>query len=216
VRHPDVAANAAGEFLVNWSQPGSASPLVGRRLGEAPVPCMAAPKAGCREPTAARKGIFRFKQGPTPARSTLTWRWLKGAAAGPEDFGDPFHTHSYAFCVYDSSATAQPLIGAAVPAGGACGALPCWSVLSGERVNYFDKIQFVGGMRLIQMAPGIVGSARALVQARGEDLVLPTMPLAPPVTVQLQVANGECWTASYDAFIKQNIAGAFRAQPDPG
>jgi hypothetical protein len=33
---------------------------------------------------------------------------------------------------------------------------------------------------------------------------LPATPLTPPVIVQAQGANGECWSGTYDAFIAQN------------
>ena len=68
-------------------------------------------------------------------------------AGDPQDFGDPFTTDSYSVCLYDSSANPQPLYEAAVPGSGACGSIPCWSVLSGQRVDYFDpKAQFVKGI----------------------------------------------------------------------
>ncbi len=218
VQFSGVASSAAGEFVVVWSQYDSyfdqAFEVEGRRLGEAPVPCTPAPKTtGCREPTIAHRGVFRFKNNGSPAQRNLVWRWVRGQATSEEALGDPFTTDSYALCVYDASARPQPLISTAVPAGGACGNAPCWKVLSGNRIDYLDGVRYVDGMELIRMKPGDEGKASALVRARKEDLELPSTPLIPPVTVQLQVANGECWTAEYGEFIKKNEGGVFKANP---
>jgi hypothetical protein len=211
-----VAASAAGNFVVTWSQYNfetSATGVVGRVLGDAPLPCAPTPMTECREPTIPGRGVFRFRHGGPRTRS-LVWRWVRGQAADPEDFGDPFTTDSYALCVYDASASPQPLLETGVPAGGACGAIPCWQTLSGQRIHYFDqRLGFVEGLRLIRMTPGIDGRTRVAVRARGEALELPPVPLTPPVTVQIQVSNGECWSAAYSTFIRRNDAGVFKASP---
>lgn len=210
----DVAASAAGDFVVVWSEAGYyAYRVMGRLLGEAPVACTPAPKMGCKEQTVSKRGVFRFKKHDPARRNTLVWRWVRGQATDVEDLGDPYTTDSYALCVYDASANPQPLIDAAVPAGGACGKIPCWRELGGNRIDYFDRERFVGGMEVIRMKPGDTGRSRVLVRARKEDLALPDTPLTLPVTVQLQVANGECWTAEYSAFVTKNAAGVFTAKP---
>jgi hypothetical protein len=194
--------------VVVWSQYDYAFEVEGRLLGVAPVACTAAPKTGCKEQTVSKRGAFRFK---SSSRNSLAWRWAKGETVTAEDMGNPFATDSYAFCVYDESADPQPLISAAVPAGGACGAAPCWRALSGGRYDYKDRDAYVDGIGLIRVKPGDAPRSRALVRARSENLDLPSTPLTPPVTVQIQVATGTCWTASYDAFVKRNENGVFRA-----
>ena len=42
---------------------------------------------------------------------------------------------------------------------------------------------------------------------------MPVLPLTPPVTVQLQGANGQCWGATYSA-PSVNDTGEFKAQTD--
>ena len=100
--------------------------MVGRALGEAPVPCTPEPKVGCRSTTRPGTGVFTFRERSNPAQSTLGWKLARGAAAEPSDFGDPTETDSFSFCVYDGSARPQPLLEAAVPADGACGKIRCW------------------------------------------------------------------------------------------
>lgn len=216
-RH-SVAATAAGEFMVVWGGYRYSSytyGVDGRQLGEAPVISTAAPKTGCLEPTTSGRGIFRFKKEPNPARSTLSWRWTKGQEVTPAHLGDPRTTNSFAFCVYDSSAAPQPLIDLAVPAGGGCGKLPCWRPIGADalRFDYFDLARFDGGIESVRVMAKPEGRGRALVYARKGNLALPTTPLTTPVTVQLQAANGTCWSAAYTTDVLLNAAGAFKARP---
>lgn len=53
------------------------------------------------------------------------------------------------------------------------------------------------GLTFIRLKPGATGKARVLVRGKGSTLALPTLPLTPPVTVQLHTEHGECWTAAY-------------------
>lgn len=138
---------------------------------------------------------------------------MRGETTTVEGLGDPFIADSYAFCIHDASANPHPLISAAVPASGSCGPLRCWTTLSGSRIDYPDRERVVGGIELIRMKPGHERLAGALVRARTEDFMLPDTPLRPSVTVQLQVANGRCWTAEYAVFIGRNEGGVFKAQP---
>jgi hypothetical protein len=159
--------------------------------------------------------VLTLKKASNPARSRLTWRFARGPQATPQDFGDPFTTDSYSVCLYDGSANPQPLYEAAVPGSGACGTIPCWRELSGQRVDYFDpKAQFVNGITEIRLTPGNAGRSRAMVQGKGSRLVLPDTPLTTPVTMQLQGSHGECWTAEYATRIRQNGNGLFKANPD--
>ncbi len=50
-----------------------------------------------------------------------------------------------------------------------------------------------------------------VLTARRRNLDLPATPLTAPVTVQIQAANGTCWTAEYGAHIRKNTGGVFAA-----
>jgi cysteine-rich repeat protein len=214
-----VAADAGGNFVVAWLdyyvRDGNGTGVFARRFGAA-GPCSPAPQTGCREQTAPR-GAFRFREAADPARSRLVWLWSKGVETMPEDFGNPFADTDYALCVYDASADPQPIMSARAPAGGTCGAaaIPCWRELGGPGppVEYFDLLAASDGLMRVRLKPGAEGKARVIVGGRGAALSLPELPLAPPVTVQLQASSGECWTATYQAFITKNADGRFRARP---
>ena len=218
IAHPDIAASAAGDFVVTWSQYGSYDDFlwssVARRLGPKPVPCTPAPKTGCRATTRPGSGVLVVKTPANAARSQLTWRFARGAAMDPQALGDPFTTDSYAVCLYDGSPNPQPRFEADVPASGACGAVPCWKLLSGNRVDYLDKVRFVRGISLVRLSPGSEGRTRVLVKGGGADLELPSLPLTTPVVFQLQAANGECWTGTYATGVKRNDGAVFKATPD--
>ena len=65
------------------------------------------------------------------------------------------------------------------------------------------------------IAGGGVGSEFGVgVRAGGPNLDPPAPPFTPPVVVQLQGSNGECWSATYSATILANGGGNFRAKPD--
>jgi hypothetical protein len=216
-RH-SVAATAAGEFMVAWGGYRYSSGTYGvdgRQLGEAPVTCAAVPRTDSLEPITSGRGTFRFKKDPNPARSTLSWRWTKGQEVTPVHLGDPRTTNSIAFCVYDASAAPQPLIDLAVPAGGGCGKLPCWRPIGagGLRFDYFDSARFVGGLESVRLMAKPEGRGRAIVLARKDNLTLPATPLTTPVTVQLQAANGTCWSAEYSTDVLTNGGGQFKARP---
>jgi hypothetical protein len=162
--------------------------------------------------------LYRFPGfRPRAGNPQLIWRWVKGQEVTAEHLGDPRTTNSIAFCVYDGSAQAQPLMDLRVPAGGGCSErFPCWvETQSAElRFDYRDPERFVGGLQRIQLSGKPEGRAWATLWARGENLTtLPATPLTPPVTVQLQAANGTCWTAEYSSRIRKNEDGVFRAQP---
>jgi hypothetical protein len=225
VWEPDIAATGPNEFVVVWAGLDDYTgdwDVFAQRIGDA-VACGAAPKTTCREQTAPR-GVFRFTQATDIRRSRLAWRWAKGEETMPQDYGDPLTETDYALCVYDASADPQPILSAFAPAHAGCPDVPCWRVLSGPgpTVEYIDAGTEFGrnnnpdGVRRVRLRPGAEGKAIVVVEGRGENLTLPGLPLTPPVTVQLQASNDECWTAVYNpAGVRANGDGRFRARPGP-
>jgi hypothetical protein len=215
-----VAAQGS-DYVVVWSDAGSAvsspddSDVYGQRFGTTQAPsCSPAPLAGCREQT-TRSGVLRFNEKANPAQSRLTWVWARGEATSHAEFGDPFDTSSYVFCLYDGSGAPEPLMTLVAPRGNFCGRVECWRQLGGAQ----GTIQWVAdggnfyGLTQIRLKPGGDGAAKITVTARGAKLDLPPTPLTAPVVLQAQATNGECWSAEYDAFVSRNEPGVFRAKP---
>jgi hypothetical protein len=165
----------------------------------------------------SNRGAFRFRDSAVESRRRLTWRWIKGQEVTSQALGDPRVDNSFAFCVYDGSA-AQPLMDLRVPAAGGCTRIPCWTQIgSGTpplRFDDFDLVRLVGGLELIRLHAKPEGQGRVTVLARKDNLELPNTPLPAPVTVQMQAANGTCWTAEYGAHIRKNMGGCSWRPPD--
>jgi len=51
------------------------------------------------------------------------------------------------------------------------------------------------------------------VKAAMGTIPMPPLPLTPPVRVQMQASNGECWEATYSAPLK-NDPSLFQARAD--
>lgn len=214
-----AVAAQQNDFVVVWSDgnygaPPDAPDVYGQRFGTTEAPsCSPAPLAGCRQPTRSA-GVFRFNEKSNPARSRLTWVWSRGEATSHDDFGDPFDTSSYAFCLYDGSAAPQPLMTLVAPRGNFCGRIECWRQLGGAQgtIQWVNNAGNFYGLTQIRLKPGSEGAAKITVTARGANLPLPPTPLTAPVVFQAQATNGECWSAHYDA-PSRNEPGVFKANP---
>ncbi len=123
----------------------------------------------------------------------------------PSDVGDPTRSTSYALCVYDDGATAQPSIEARALAGGTCGKGACWKRLGARGFAYKNRR---GGAGVIEAR--LIKSA-LYVRAVGDAASPAQMPLTTPVIVQL--VNSEtnaCWHAAFDA-AAENSSTRYRA-----
>ena len=67
----------------------------------------------------------------------------------------------------------------------------------------------------LDLRSGAAGKARVFAKAKGPSLTLPPLPIgALPLTVQLGNDVGTCWSATYDADVRTNDVGAFKATSD--
>lgn len=174
--------------------------------------CPAAPKAGCMSPS--RASIVRTNP-RDPARSKLVFKW-NGRMVGP-GLGDPVTTTTYAFCLYDAgpSGAGRVMTIAAAP-GSTCGAKPCWKTTP-TSVSYADRARMARGLKKLQarlLLDG-AGSGSLRLSAGGDRLPPVDLPLAPPVTAQVQTTNGSCWNAIFAGSIIRNDTNTFSARTIP-
>ncbi len=176
-------------------------------------PCEATPAMGCRVPG---KSVALVVDKDGADRDRFLWKWLKGAATDLADFGDAVGgAATYHVCLYDASLSPQPLLDVGTTAGGTCSGAPCWKATGIKGYRYKDKLGDSDGLTLLNLKSGVAGKAKILAKAAGAQLAVPSLPLIPPVIVQLLVDDGltsQCWQATFSDPPAKNDAGKFKAK----
>lgn len=170
--------------------------------------CPATPRTDCR---AARKSVLVLRQGATPARNRLTWKWIRGAALAPSDLPSPMGSAGYALCLY--SGAGQALIAAAqLPAGSS------WNALPAKGYRYRDTPESAGGLQKALLRSGADGKSKGFAKGKGSHLVLPPLGNLPlPLAAQLlSPQGGACLGSLFDAgAVISNDARRFKAKVQP-
>ena len=131
----------------------------------------------------------------------VKWKWSRGAATTVNDFMNPVSgSATYRVCLYDGSASSQPLMEMDVPPGGSCGPQPCWKTKGTSGFGYKNKAGTPNGLTAVRLKAGSSGKASVQAKGKGVNLPTPALGLTLPVTVQLLIVNGsttECWQTAY-------------------
>jgi uncharacterized delta-60 repeat protein len=168
---------------------------------------VAAPSTGCRQQLAPR-GQLLLSDPNGERGDKLIWSWQRGEATTEEEFAQ----QDYDVCIYDFESGGPTLVTHLATAGDTC-VFDCWK-LKGQNKIYVDVFGTHDGLRQIYPKAGGDGAAGVKLQARGENLPPFTLPLVPPVTIQLVSEAGDCWAATYSA-PRKNDEKSFKAKPDP-
>jgi DNA-binding beta-propeller fold protein YncE len=165
--------------------------------------CTPAPQAGCAQPG---KSLLIVKQNANDDKDKVTWKWLLGTSV-VADFGAPDVGDGYGLCVYQGGSR---ILATEAPAAGICGTRPCWRNDGASGFRYTDSATTPNGLLKLVLKPG-TGTAKITAKGRGANLVLPTLPLTTPLTVQVQGSHGECWEHVYNtAGVVRNDATQFK------
>lgn len=179
-----------------------------------PSPCDATPREDCRQ-AAARGSVLSLRDAVEDKKDRFTWRWGKGEATTIADFGDPVAgSATYRVCVYDESASPQPLLDFGVVGAGTCGTKPCWKATS-KGFSYRDKYAASDGIKALQLRSGDTGKAKVQAKGTGPEMQLQGLPMTLPVRVQLQIDDGvtvECWESTFVDPPRKNDGEKFRAK----
>jgi hypothetical protein len=171
------------------------------------------PLSSCRA-SASQRSALLFRAGATAAKNLLKWRIVRGGQGTLADLHDPVGGDAvFAICVYDASASAQPLVTGAVLAGGTCGSRPCWKSVAGG-YRYKNKAATADGVTDLKLRLSASGELQMVVKGKGAALPLPTLGLTTPVYVQLVIDDGTdqtCWQSSFTSTLK-NDAVIFKAR----
>ena len=162
--------------------------------------CIDGPRPTCKQVTATLAASLQIRDRTPDDGDLITFKWAKGQDTQFVDFGNPVTTDDYALCVFDPS-LAYKII---APAGGTCGAKPCWKQQTIKGFSYKDAFFTPDGIDKIKLKAGIAGKSKVQLRGRGGNLHaepgfpnLP-LPLGLPARVQLQSGNGQCWEATFD------------------
>jgi hypothetical protein len=145
-------------------------------------------------------------------RDTLFWKLARAEQTTLAEFGDATRATEYVLCVYDdASASPRVVIESRARVGTSCARVGCWR-LAKDAFSYKDSAMLPGGLRSIFLGAGQSGAARVTVKGAGPNLRLPTLPLSPPVEVQLE-ADGNCWQADFaSGGVERNDGLFFRSR----
>jgi hypothetical protein len=156
-----------------------------------PPLCGDTPRTGCAT-AADGKGSLGFSYGK--AKDKLRWKLSAGDAADVSEFPDPLLTTSkYAFCLYDNSASSQPLLNATIESG------ELWTA-KGSKLLCKNKTGNEANVTLLKIRAGDEGKTSIRLKAAREGVFTPAPPLTIPVIAQLVASDGVsplCWRVEY-------------------
>jgi hypothetical protein len=164
----------------------------------------------CRVPERPAASRLMATRGRSAVRDRLAWSW-SGGPASISDFGDPMDDTSYVLCVADASA--EVLLAAPATGGSSCEGKPCWRRVGTRGFKYVDKSGSADGLRTLAAKADAHGVGKLNARMRGPEFELPLLPFQLPLRVQLQVADGPCWEATFSvAGAKRNDDGGFKGK----
>lgn len=172
--------------------------------GTTPTPgqaaCTSSPAAAC---ATAGRSVVKIKSAVDPAKNQVQWKW-SAASAAPTDFGNPVGPTGYALCVYEDGVK---IVDASVDAD----AFDWYASRSGFK--YKSVPPNADGVSSVVLKSG-TASASIRAVAKGLTLVVPTLPLATPANVTVQLIRGDaalCWESSFTPPYAKDDAEQFRA-----
>ncbi len=163
-------------------------------------PSTCGPRTSCRRSTTPERAVLKIDDRSPGDRDALSWKWPRGDALAIAELGNPLAGDDYTLCLFDeSSGTPELLLAVVAPEGGTCAGRPCWTALKQSGFRYKDREATPDGLTSIAVKRGEAGKSQAAVEAKGALLEPPIVPLPLPLRVQLQVENGACLVARYEA-----------------
>jgi len=129
---------------------------------------------------------------------------VRGGHAMEADLGDPTGATALGLCLYDVSASSQPLITRKVLPGGTCGTKPCWKAVPGG-YRYRNKVGSGDGVTDVKLRVSAAGEIALLIKGKGASLDVPSLDFLPPVRLQLLASDSggvTCWESTFAHAIK--------------
>lgn len=166
--------------------------------------CVEQIASNCATPEEPSAKLQLGRRTDDPERDRLGFKWQGPTSVAA--FGDPDEVTDYEVCLYQLGEFPTPRLryqGRAA-AGGTCGDKPCWRA-SGAGFAFKDPTFEPDGLQLLKLRANSAGAGQVTVKGRGANIGWNRFDfLAPPLTLQVKASNGQCWSASFDSFRKQN------------
>ena len=169
-----------------------------------PFSCSATPSSSC---AASPKSRITMKGSTTNPK--IVWKWTNGTTSLAE-IGQPNMDTDYALCAYLDGAR---VIGDSISSGGTCDGRPCWKATGATGYRYKSRDGNADGVTKVKLREGD-GKAKILIKGSGDNLNLPTLPMAfgGNLLIQLVRADGAgCWESNFTSF-QRNDEFLFKAK----
>ena len=171
----------------------------------------------CKQILEAGKGSLKIKNSADDSKDAIVFKWTRGEATSPAEFGNPFTTTPQSICIWagPEESTMTSAIEATLPPGGECVGKPCWKSMNfGYR--YKDKAATHQGITGLSLKGGVADKARLSVKAKGAGIGGGPLPLLPASgKARVQIRNEEaCWEANFSSTIKKNDSSSFLGKSD--
>lgn len=178
-----------------------------------PAGCAPTPLADCAEASLAKRSKLDMSPGSAPEKQRLRWQWTSSPGVGASTFGNPTTAGAlYSVCLYDNGQLAGESV---APTGGDCGGRPCWRVRgkNGFQLNHTDGLP-AGIDKITLRSSGAGGVVGFSLSASGENLLLPSLPVAGPLVAQMVRRDSSCgitacWSSTLGREIK-NTAETYK------
>jgi hypothetical protein len=138
-----------------------------------------------------------LRNGASAAKDLVKWKIARGGQTAEADLGDPVGGEVIlGICLYDTSATPQPLLAAIVPAGGTCNGKPCWKTLATVGYRYKNKAGTADGVTDVKLRANASGELALAVRGKGGALAMPPLGLVTPAFGSASKNDGAIFKAN--------------------
>ena len=173
--------------------------------------CPQLPRNDCRS---ADRSVLLFKKRDGIAHKAK-WVFKGGPPSTIADFASPESNSdaNYSLCLWDSTATTEPLLGIDIPTASLCDDKPCWKPRT-NGYKFRDRNGLPHGAIRAKLLAGDVGRSKIVLIAKSVNLSDMTLPLSAPLTTQLIVDDAGstvCWEAVYPT-IRVNDADKLKSK----
>jgi cysteine-rich repeat protein len=162
--------------------------------------CPPSPRAGCLEAGLSKISVATPAD---PARDSVKWQWMRGAAFEAARLGDPVSGASYELCLYPNGALGVDVV---VPPG------PPWESREEKGYQYRDRSAAAGGVSDLRISAGTEGRTKLKIRGRGVNLPSGLLPATSYTAQLVDLVSGTCWTSSFAS--GTSTATSFKARSE--